>query len=163
MSWQVRMQADDFFNAHQALNKAITKDGLSVVSPSVVCLAFSLELYIKDIYYALGVTPPYSHSILGLYKQLPKKTKREIFFHEAIRKNPFVSEGSLWLRKRFKNNASAYYAFIKRIEEISGGFQEWRYSYESKRAALRYEEWFALALIEAVKSVADNTRTRLAA
>jgi len=44
--------------------------------------------------------------------------------------------------------------FIDQIKTISDGFEKWRYSYESK--SLRYSTWFAIALIESVKAVADT-------
>ncbi len=111
MSTGIRMQADDFFNAYRVLsesNKAMfealekSRGNLRTVSevafgmlptmgPSVVNLAFSVELYIKDLYSALKMEPPRGrngHNILKLYAKLPKRIKREIFAHRAFSQNP---------------------------------------------------------------------------
>ncbi len=180
MSLKIRMQADDFFNAYRVLREsneaAIDKlsklagkplevskafGTLPAMGVTVVCLAFSVELYIKDLYYTLKIKPPRSHKILELYQGLPEHIRQEIFAHDSISGNPFVARGSVFSIKKFTSSYSAYDGFIERIEEISNGFEKWRYSYES--AALNYEEWFALAFIEAVKSAADTIRTRSAA
>lgn len=180
MSIEIRMQADDFFNAYRVLSesnevaidklsklagKPLVSDkafgSLPTMSPSVVCLAFSVELYIKDLYCALKIKAPRSHKILKLYQGLPEHIKQEVFSHDSISENPFVGQGSVFSIKKFNKSYSAYDGFIERIEEISNGFEKWRYSYES--AALNYEEWFALAFIEAVKSAADNARIQSAA
>lgn len=74
MSLKVRMQADDFFNTYRVLSESnelalenpaklkgrpleTTKamGVLPAMGVTVVCLSFSLELYIKDIYYRLGM------------------------------------------------------------------------------------------------------------
>lgn len=180
MSLKVRMQADDFFNAYRVLQEsneaAIDKlsklagkplevskafGTLPAMGVTVVCLAFSVELYIKDLYYTLKIKPPHSHKILELYQGLPEYIRQEIFAHDSISGNPFVARGSAFSIKKFTRSFTAYDGFIERIEEISNGFEKWRYSYES--TTLQYEEWFALALIEAVKSVTDNIRIRFAA
>ena len=53
---------------------------------------------------------------------------------------------------------SAYDGFIDHVKAISDSFEKWRYSYES--TTLKYDIWFALALIESVKSVADTIRRK---
>ena len=85
MSWLARVQADDFFKAYQVLKKS----GPELNSPAVVNLAFSLELYIKDIYYALNIEHKFprgrdGHNILKLYEGLPEEVRQEIFAHDAI-------------------------------------------------------------------------------
>ncbi len=178
MSSQIRMQADDFFHAYQVLKEStdatmskldklagkplVSKTafgGYPTLGPSVVCLAFSVELYMKDLHFALKDKAPHVHNILKLYTKLPKQMKREIFAHTSISQNPFATRGPIYLRKRFTGAASAYYGFLHQIKAISDGFEKWRYSYE--RTTLQYEEWFALALIEAVKSAADSRQPRL--
>lgn len=92
-----RFEADQFFNSFKVLRandvafmahnaKIAAIKGKKVVEPiptiggSVVCLAFSVELYIKDIYFALRIKPPRGHNIvLLLYRRLPKRVRREIF------------------------------------------------------------------------------------
>ncbi len=163
MSWQVRMQADDFFNAYQVLKKNYHSETLSIMGPSIVCLAFALEIYIKDVYYALNIKVPRKHSILDLYTRLPKQYKREIFFHDSISQNPFaLREPAIWPR-RFSGVLADYCGFLRQIRAVSKGFEDWRYPYEVKSASLQYNSWFAEALIVAVKSVADSVRERSAA
>lgn len=72
MSWLIRLQADDFFNAYCVLKESddLMMDKLEKLSgkplvsktaygafpvstPSIVCLAFALELYVKN----LGAVP----------------------------------------------------------------------------------------------------------
>lgn len=183
MSIEIRLQADDFFNAYRilsesneaAINKLSKLAGKPLVSdkafgsfptmsPSVVCLAFAVELYIKDLYQALKIKPPRGpdgHNILKLYEGLPEQIKQEIFTHNSIKGNPFLTRGSVFSPKKFTDSYSAYDGFIDRVAEISDGFKKWRYSYES--TALQYQEWVALALIEAVKSSADTIRPQSAA
>ncbi|MBP9050440.1 MAG: hypothetical protein KBF91_04410 [Alphaproteobacteria bacterium] len=177
MSTRIRIQADEFFNAYRVLGESNAafldqvekSDGkpqisakafgsLPAMSPSIVCLAFSVELYIKDLHFALEGKAPRGHNILKLYQGLPKKVRQEIFAHNSISGNPFVGRGSVFSIKNFTGSHTAYDGFIERIEEISNGFEKWRYSYES--VALKYEEWFALAFIEAIKSAAATIRTQ---
>jgi len=172
----IRFQADDFFNAYQVLrtdgeNKFKRRkpsggvggfeDGLPVMCAGVVCLAFSVELYIKDLHFAVTGKTPYGHDILKLYEGLPEEVRQKVFSHETISQNPFATSGNIFSPKRFTSAYSAYDGFIDQIKAISDGFEKWRYSYE--RTTLKYEEWFALVFIEAVKSVADTIRTRSAA
>ena len=83
----IQMQADDFFNAYLVLkdnNEALmerlennpgkpligTKElGTRITgSVEIVCLAFSVELYIKDLHYAINGEAPRGHNILELEK-----------------------------------------------------------------------------------------------
>ncbi|HTE39783.1 MAG TPA: hypothetical protein VK629_03080, partial [Steroidobacteraceae bacterium] len=87
---KIRTQADDFFNAYRVLRESndtlfaqAQKTGekvpvdskafgaLPAMGPSVVCLAFSVELYVKDLHFALNNKAPRGHSILKLYAKLP--------------------------------------------------------------------------------------------
>lgn len=176
MSSEIRMQADDFFHAYRVLkesNDAALRNieklngkplvsspafgGCPALGPSVVCLAFSVELYMKDLHLALTGKAPRGHNILKLYAKLPRPIRREIFSHEEISQNPWVTRGPVLLRKRFSGNCRAYYGFLLQVKAISDGFEKWRYSYE--RRTLRYEEWFVLSFIEVLKSVADSNRS----
>ena len=171
----IQMQADDFFNAYLVLkenNEAMierlsdspgkpligTKElGTRITGGvEIVCLAFSLELYIKDLYYALNVKAPRSHKILKLFEELPEQIQKEIFAYDSISQNPFFIRGNMFSTKRFERDFSPYDGFIEKLEEINDGFQKWRYSYES--AALHYDVSFALALIESIKSAAGKVR-----
>ncbi len=169
------MQADDFFHAYRILEESNDEafanvetlagkplkgkrafSSLPTMSPGVVCLAFSVELYFKDLHGALEGKIPRGHNILKLYRKLPKVVKREIFTHDSISQNPFATRGPIFYLKKFSGVRSDYYGFLCQIKAISDGFEKWRYSYE--RTTLQYDVWFALALIEAVRSTADATR-----
>jgi hypothetical protein len=153
MSWKMRMQADDFLNAHKVLEISDVK----MTSPTIVCLAFAVELYIKELYHVLSIKPPHSHKILRLFEGLPECVRQQIFAHDSISQNQFTTRGNIFSPRKL----SAYEGFISQIEAISDAFEKWRYSYES--TTLRYESWFALAFIEAVRSATDNIRVQSAA
>lgn len=168
-----RFQADLFFNsfkvlrandaaflAHNvaaAVNLETQSSGpIPTVGVSVVCLAFSVELYIKDVYFALGKKPPRGHNIIKLYKSLPKLVRRQIFFHPSIISNPWAVSHPLF-SPQFLNRCP-YKGFFYQLKDISKGFEQWRYSYES--TSLRYNDGFASAFIDAVKDSADKIRER---
>ncbi len=162
MSWRIREQADDFFKAYQVLTKNYDSETLAIMGPSVVCLAFSVELYIKALYSALGLKPLRNrdgHNILKLYKALPRTIKRQIFLHEGISQNPFITRGPAILLRRFSGIARDYYGFVRHLGAISDGFEKWRYPYEANTAALHYDSSFAEALITAIKSATDDPKT----
>lgn len=125
------------------------------MGPAIVCLAFSVELYIKYLHCVISdKAPPKGHNILKLFEKLPDETRQRIFAHEAICQNPFTTRGTVFSTKKFARTYSAYDGFIDHILAISNGFEKWRYSHES--TALRYDTSFALALIKAVRSVASE-------
>lgn len=155
-----KIQADDFFNAYLVLyenNEAMIKNlegspGKPLIGTKmlgtrptmgidIVCLAFSVELYIKDVHYALEGKAPRGHDILKLFEKLSEQIQQEIFTYHSI------SEYG-WSFDEFKQE----------IKAISDGFEKWRYSYEI--TALRYNSYFALVFIEAIISVADAVRKR---
>ena len=114
--------------------KAIGK--LATMGVEIVCLAFSVELYIKYLHYTITNKVPRGHNILDLFRKLPKSTRQKLFSHPSISKY-----------------GSSFSEFEKEIEAISDGFEKWRYSHESN--TLRYNSYFALVLIEAVKNAAE--------
>ena len=98
MTDRIRMQADDFFKAHEVLTEHFTSaPPVAGIGPSVVCLAFSIELYFKDLYDALKIKPPRGkdgHDILKLFEELPENIQQEIFSHGEIgTQNPWVVFG----------------------------------------------------------------------
>lgn len=116
MSWRVRVQADDSFNAYRVLkesnedliNKLEKLAGKPLVSATafgsvstmgidIVCLAFSLELYIKDLFFVINGKAPRGHNIYKLYEKLPENIKLEIFNHESISQNPFHTRAVFFL------------------------------------------------------------------
>ena len=171
----IQMQADDFFNAYLVLkenNEALidrlanssvkSLEGgkilgtLSTMGVEIVCLAFSVELYIKDLHCAIKGKAPRGHNILKLFEKLPEQIQQDIFAYDSISQNPFFTRGNLFSTKRFSSDFSAYDGFIDQVKAISDGFEKWRYSYES--TSLRYEISFAIALIESIKSAASQVR-----
>lgn len=171
------MQADDFFNAYQILNdsnEALVRKledlaGKPLVGTKelgtrptggvdIVCLAFSVELYIKDLHFALEGKAPRGHNILKLFEKLPEQIRQEIFAHDSISQNPFITRGTIFSTNKFSYDYSPFDGFIDHIKTISDSFEKWRYSYESK--ALQYNSSFALALIKSVKATADTIRMR---
>jgi len=156
------MQADDFFCAYQVLTENYNPATHPVLGPSVVCLAFAVELYIKELYHTLKIGPPRGHdghNILTLFKGLPEKIQHEIFSHGIISsQHPWVVVGNIFSPKRFTSEYGISDAFMDEIAAISSGFTDWRYSYEGKRASHQYNSEFAESFIKALKSVSNKMR-----
>lgn len=171
----IHMQADEFFNAYLVLkdnNEAVIErlsnsPGKPLIGTKelgtrpatgvdIVCLAFSVELYIKELHYAIKGEAPRGHNILKLFEKLPEQIRQEIFSYDSIRQNPFFTRSDILSTKRFTSAYSAYDGFIDQIKAISDGFEKWRYSYES--TTLHYDISFALAFIESIKSAAGEIR-----
>jgi hypothetical protein len=98
----------------------------------VVCLAFSVELYLKSLHYAITQKSPKGHKILALFKKLPDVFQQKIFQHPSIAQYGW-----------------SFTEFEKEIELVSDGFEKWRYSHEN--TMVRYNSYFALVFIEALK------------
>jgi len=159
MTYQMRMEADDFYKAYQVLTENYDTATLVIMGPSIVCLAFAVELYMKDLLITLKIEAPRSHNISGLFERLPEHIKKEIFSHPSISQNPFHTRGPVYSAKRFSDNYSPYDGFIEQIETISHAFVNWRYPIDEKKTkSLYYNSAFAEALVESIKSVADNLR-----
>lgn len=109
----------------------------------IVCLAFSVELYVKDLHYAITHEAPRGHDILALFKNLPERTQQQVFCHPSV-----------------AHYGWSFPDFEKEVQAISDGFAKWRYSHEF--TTLRYNSYFALVFIEAVKSAAASERSRSA-
>lgn len=124
----------------------------------IVCLAFSVELYLKALYKTLKLEIPRKHNIRELFDGLPERVRGEIFESDVICQNPFHTRGNIMLADRFSKNFKPYDGFLYEVDAISKGFEEWRYSYEY--LPLRYNTSFALDFIEAIKSVAEKKRRR---
>ena len=154
----IQMQADDFFNAYLVL-----KENNETIHPTmgvaIVCLAFSVELHIKDLHLAIKGEAPRGHDILKLFEALPEQIRQEIFAHDSISKNPFITRGDMFSSKRFTGAYRAYDGFIDHVKAISNGFEKWRYSYES--TTLKYDISFASAFIDALKAAARRARANV--
>lgn len=161
MSWQIRVQADDFFKAYQVLEENYETATLAVMGPAIVNLAFAVELYIKALHYSVTGKVPRGHNILALFKRLPKAIRKQIFNHEAISQNPFMTRGDDLSIKYFSKNYKPYERFTDQMKAISRAFEQWRYSYE--HGTLNYDSAFAVNLIEAVRAIDDLTCTQKAA
>ncbi|MEP2942999.1 MAG: hypothetical protein ABJO72_04290, partial [Hyphomicrobiales bacterium] len=112
-----------------------------------------VELYIKDVYFALKLKPPRSHKILRLYDDLPEDIKQKIFTHRSLQQIPWSTLTSLIIPQEPQSD---YDIFVRELGAISDGFEKWRYSYEG--GSLKYQTWLAMAFIEAVKVVAQSVR-----
>lgn len=176
----IRMQADEFFNAYLVLKESdeATIKKLQILSgkplirnqafgafpamvPSIVCLSFSVELYIKEVYNALGLKPPRGrngHHILTLFDNLPDDIKQDIFWNDAISQNPFMHRGDLFSPKLYSSEYKPYDRFRDQIKAISDAFVEWRYSHE--HVTLKYDTSLAIGLIEALQAISDNVLAR---
>lgn len=128
----------------------------STITPSVVNLAFAVELYLKDLYLVLGIEAPWTHEILELFSELPEKTRMDVYNHPSIAEHPDATRGSIFSPDYFSVSSQGYDGFLHHIEAMNKAFIEWRYSYD--KGTLNYEEWFALAFIEAVKATAEKIR-----
>ena len=150
-------QAQDFLNAYEILRESndvliIRQAADEGKLPSgtvfgtrpamgidVVCLAFSVELHLKDLHYAVSGTAPRGHNIARLFRTLPEPIQKEVVSHHSIAQYGWNDAG-----------------IEKELQEISQGFEKWRYAYES--TSLRYNSYFALVLIEATRFVASLRR-----
>ncbi len=129
---------------------------LPIMGVDVVCLAFSVELYIKALHYELDGKVPHKHSIYELFEKLPKEIQQEVFSDDSISLNQFYTKGNIFSTKRFNRDYSKYDGFIDKLNEISNAFIEWRYSFEHK--SLSYDVSFVLALIESLKKTTAKVR-----
>lgn len=159
LSFKIQWQGEAFLNAYHALNKSCTAESLFTGIPSIVCLALAVELYIKDLHFLLRGDAPKKHDIFKLFDSLPQSIQQEICDHTSIRENPLMTKGDLLSPKYYSQTYNRHDRFIDQMKAISSGFQKWRYSYES--TILTYDSSFALALINAIKSVANNTRIKI--
>ena len=153
----IHEHAEHFFNAYEVLKESNQTLIGRLSSPAeerpevkmfgarpamgidVVCLAFSVELYIKNLHYVLTNEAPRGHKILALFDDLPEPTQREILSYGSIAKYG-------WNMSELREE----------IRAISDGFEKWRYSYEI--TTVRYNEYFALVFVEALRSAADRIR-----
>lgn len=159
MSFRIRMQADDFFKAYQTLKQSYDTASLAVMGPSIVCLAFSIELYLKEVYFLLNEEPPRGrdgHDILKLFQRLPEEIQHEVFSHDVIiSQSPWLT-GDIFSPKRYTEPPNPFDGFLYEIQLISKGFTDWRYSHE--KSNLRYNSGFAESFITAVQSVSDRIK-----
>ena len=155
----IQEQAENFYNSYLVLKESSKSFFENLSNPTsesenpsvfgryptmgveVVCLSFSVELYIKCLHYVISQKPPKSHNILDLFRKLPNEIQQELFSYPAV--------------KRYGWN---FHQFERMIDTISNSFEKWRYSYESK--SLNYNSFFAEVFVEAVMQSIDSERHR---
>ncbi len=101
--------------------------------PSIVCLAFATELYIKAILENEG-NPRKGHEIKTLISSLSKGK------YEKIIQNIGLSESD----------------FDKKIDEINKAFIDWRYLYE--KGAMTIDLSFLKSILNEVKKIAESIK-----
>jgi HEPN domain-containing protein len=107
-------------------------------SPNVVCLAFSLELYLKGLITKLtGMSPKKKHSLVDLFLLLPDKNKA------AIIQNT----------EKYFGESLSELSFMVNIEAISNAFIEWRYLHEKGSASFMPK--FSVSLAQAISTEAE--------
>ena len=144
--------AQDFLNSYRILRESnevfvdrqkggIEKDfstmafgALPAMGVDVVCLAFSVELHLKELHRVVSGKIPKGHNIAKLFGRLPTEIQKEVTSHNSIARYG-------WDNKRFEWELRA----------ISDGFEKWRYAYEN--TTLQYNSYFAEVLIEASRHV----------
>jgi len=120
-------------------NSTMAYGTLSAMGIDVVCLAFSVELHLKELHRVVSKIIPKGHNIAKLFDALPPDVQEEVATHHSIAKYGW-------------DNAQ----FERELHAISDGFEKWRYSYES--TSLRYNSYFAEVLIEASQFVSSTRR-----
>ena len=100
--------------------------------PSVVCLAFSIELAFKSILQSLGISI-YEHDFVKLYEALPENLQAEV-----IRLSTFENT-----------------VFLENLQICSSTFTDWRYIYE-KPGYYFNPTSFLLPLQQAVYKIAED-------
>lgn len=149
--------AQDFLNAYEILresndslveqNTANADKGftgkafgiLPAMGIDIVCLAFSVELHLKELHRVSSDNIPRGHKIIELFEKLSESEQEEVVSHHSIARYG-------WDDAQLKCELLA----------ISDSFERWRYAYEN--TTLRYNVYFAKALIEALQFVAVKKR-----
>lgn len=102
----------------------------NAIIPSVVCLAFAIEVGFKAILFAANA-PGSGHRLDKLFEALPEADREKVIFHSGIEKA----------------------SFEKNLELVANAFVEWRYIYE-QRGLVSISEQFLQMLWSGVESVA---------
>ena len=102
---------------------------LPAMGVDVVCLAFSVELHLKELHRVVSGKIPKGHNIAKLFGALPVEVQQEVASHHSIAQ------------------------FERELHAISNGFEKWRYAYEN--TSLKYNTYFAEVLIEASQYVSS--------
>jgi hypothetical protein len=152
-----QFEAQSYFNAYELLNnnnrvfmeQEASKKNCDVhqtLRTDIVCLAFSLELFLKDLYFVVHGKTLTGHKAHDLFAQLPEKIQEEIFSHHP--ENYFIAASFMYAGKTPLDK------FKSKIHHYGDAFVKWRYSHEY--TALDYEPSFAVDLIKAITKVANR-------
>lgn len=148
-----QFEAEGFLNAYELLtqnNRHFMDQAASgknsgarqTLRADVVCLAFSLELFLKDLHFALNRGKVGGHRIIELFNELPEEIQLEIVEHHTCK------NGSLFFGSLAKSPLDK---FKTKLDEINNSFVKWRYSHEF--STLRYDIGFVTELIEVIKKI----------
>jgi hypothetical protein len=155
---KLAIHAQDFLNAYRILkdsNRALVGRKipcgeevreqaafgvLPAMGIDVVCLAFSVELHLKELHRVVRGKAVKGHNITQLFQALPETVQAELVSQQSIAHFGWSDE-----------------QLSRELQAISDGFETWRYAYES--TSLRYNNYFAEALIEASRIVASTKVT----
>lgn len=152
-----QFEAQSYFNAYELLNKnnqafleqeASRKDAgvHQTLRTDVVCLAFALELFLKDLYFVTNRKIVKGHKIHELFNQLSEEIQEEIFLHHP--ENYFIAASFMYPGKTPLDK------FKSKIHHYGDAFVKWRYSHEHK--ALHYESSFVVDLIKSITKVTNR-------
>ena len=114
------------------------EEGIECSTPAIVNYAFACEVYLKSLLYFSDISFKKKHELKELFDMLSEKYK------ESIMRLTLAECGS-W------DDYS--------LDNISNAFIEWRYPYETiekKRACMRIETGFLVALNNALRELCTN-------
>lgn len=152
-----QFEAQSYLNAYELLAKnnqafmeqEISKKDVGVrqtLRADVVCLAFALELFLKDLYFVVNGEALTGHKIHELFDQLPEEIQEKIFQHHP--ENYFVAASFMY------PGETPLDKFKSKIRHYGDSFVKWRYSHEY--TALQYEPSFAIDLIKSITKITSR-------
>jgi len=141
-SYRILRESNDALVDHRSgksenENSTMAYGTLPAMGIDVVCLAFSVELHLKELHRVVSKRIPKGHNITKLFDALPTEVQKEVAAHYSIAKYG-------WDHAEFE----------RELHAISDGFEKWRYAYES--TSLTYNSYFAEVLIEASQFVSSK-------
>lgn len=108
---------------------------------AIVCLSFSIELYLKGLITKLTGNPPMKHLLKDLFFSLPDDAKTEIIKNTEMNYGESMSEQE----------------FMDCLAGINNAFVEWRYIYENGKASFRPN--FGVSFVRAIAAEAGHNIT----
>jgi hypothetical protein len=100
---------------------------LPFLIPSIVCSAFSVELFIKSLIILEKGNPPRTHQLSALYSCLSSASREAIakFFAESITANPNARA----MKAQFPDVSLKIDDVLITVDKV---FEQWRYAYEGQ-------------------------------